>query len=230
MFREKINFKNSQGLKLSAIFERKDIHAPIVVMCHGFQSSKDNPKTTVALAQKLIESRLCVFRFDFTGHGQSEGDIDEITPLKGLDDLKWAVRALNKEQFALYGSSFGGYVALLYACHNPVLALALKAPVSDWNKVNISTGRGLRFRQEVGNIDIYHQVKNIKKPTLVIHGDKDDVVLIAQSYQLLNSIGSKNKKLEVVPGADHDIAGEDLVKVNTLLADFFAKILFNLPT
>src|SRR3989338_1756950 len=123
MFREKRSFNNSQGLNLSAIFEGEDKNAPVVVMCHGFHSSKDNSMSTRALAQKLVERGLCVFRFDFTGHGQSEGDIDKITPLGALDDLECAAKIVGKRDFALYCSSFGGYVSLLYARQNPVLAL-----------------------------------------------------------------------------------------------------------
>ena len=225
MFREIRNFKNSRGLNLSAIFEGEHRKAPVVVMCHGFHSSKDNPITSRALAQKLVESGLSVLRFDFTGHGVSEGDIDDITPLAGLDDLKSAIKTLGKKKIAIYGSSFGGYVALLYATDHPILALALKSPVSDWSEVQISNDRGKRFRQEVKDIHIYKLAKNIKAPTLIIHGDQDDVVPLAQSQRLLKSLDSKVKKLEIIKGANHDIRGEDLEKANTQIADFFRKTL-----
>ena len=227
MFREKRSFKNSRGLNLSAIFEGEEKDAPIVVMCHGFHSSKDNPITSRALAQKLVESGLSVLRFDFTGHGESQGNIDEITPLYGLDDLKSAIKTLGKKKIAIYGSSFGGYIALLYATDHPILALALKSPVSDWSQVQISNDRGKRFRQETENINIYQKAKNIKAPTLIIHGDQDDVVPLAQSQRLYKYLGSAIKKLEIIKGANHDIRGEDLEKANTQITDFFQETLLN---
>ena len=223
MFRQERNFKNSRELKLSAIFEGENRDAPVVVMCHGFHSSKDNPITSRTLAQKLVENGLSVLRFDFTGHGQSEGDIDEVTPLMGLDDLKCAIKTLNNQNFALYGSSFGGYISLLYASQNPVLTLALKAPVSDWCQVQISKGRGERFYQETKNISIYQKAKNIKAPTLITHGDKDDVVPIEQSQKLIKALRSKIKTLEIIRGANHDIRGQNLEKANTQIADFFQR-------
>ena len=225
MFREKRSFKNSRGLNLSAIFEGEGREAPVVIMCHGFHSSKDNPITTRALTQKLVERELSVFRFDFTGHGESQGDINEITPLAGLDDLKSAIKTLNERKIAPYGSSFGGYVALLYVSNHPVLALVLKAPVSNWSKVQISSDRGSKFREEVKDINIYQQAKNIEAPTLIIHGDKDDVVPIEQSQKLIKALGSKIKTLEIIRGANHDIRGQNLEKTNTKIADFFQKIL-----
>ena len=227
MFREKRSFKNSRGLNLSAIFEGEEKDAPIVVMCHGFHSSKDNPITSRALAQKLVESGLSVLRFDFTGHGESQGNIDEITPLYALNDLKSAIKTLGKKKIAIYGSSFGGYIALLYATDHPILALALKSPVSDWSQVQISNDRGKRFRQETENINIYQKAKNIKAPTLIIHGDQDDVVPLAQSQRLYKYLGSAIKKLEIIKSANHDIKGEDLEKANTQITDFFQETLLN---
>lgn len=225
MFREKRNFKNSRGLRLSGIFEGENRNVPVVVMCHGFHSSKNNPITSRTLAQKLVENGLSVLRFDFTGHGQSEGDIDEVTPLMGLDDLKCAIKTLNNQNFALYGSSFGGHVALLYASQNQILALALKAPVSDWCQVQISKSRGKRFCQETKNINIYQKAKNIKAPTLITHGDKDDVVPIEQSQKLIKALGSKIKTLEIIRESNHDIRGQNLEKASTKISDFFRKIL-----
>jgi len=224
MFREKRSFQNSRGLNLSAIFEGENRNSPVVVTCHGFHSSKDNPLTSRALARKLIAKGLSVLRFDFTGHGASEGNIDEITPLAALDDLISVVKTSKRNKVALYGSSFGGYVALLYASNHPTLALALKAPVSDWSGVQISKNRGEKFYKETRKINIYQKAKNINDPTLIIHGDEDDVVPLAQSQRLLKSLGTKVKKLEIIHGASHDIRDEDLENTNTQIADFFQEI------
>ncbi len=225
MFIQKRKFKNSKGLTLSAIYEGEDKNAPVVVMCHGYQSSKDK-ETTKALSQKLIEGGLNVFRFDFTGHGQSQGDLADITPLRGVDDLASAVDdldALGKTKFGLYGSSFGGNVALLYTSQNPVLALALKAPVSDYSQTAKIIDRP-HFLDELKLINLYKKVKNIKCPVLIVHGDKDDVVPIKQSKKLLDSLQC-DKQLEIIKGAGHDIAGDDLKKAYSQIANFFQQTL-----
>ena len=225
MFKQKLNFTNTKVLKLSAIFEGENRDAPIVVMCHGFASSKD-AFSTRSLAQKLVKGRLSVFRFDFTGCGQSEGGINDLTPLQGLDDLKCAAKNLEKTKVALYGSSFGGYIALLYALKNPVLALALKAPVSDYLWVAKNTEPSLRrksWAREVMNIDIYKEARKIKMPIIIVHGDNDRIVPIDQSRRLLRSIEIGD--LIIIKGAVHKMRGEDLEKANTLIADFFEKTL-----
>ena len=227
MFKQKINFKNSRNLNLSAIFEGEDRDAAVVVICHGYESSKDSISQR-DLRKSLVESGLSVFSFDFTGCGQSDGSITDLTPLQGLDDLKSAIQAVRQSQFALYGSSYGGHVALLYASKNPILALALKAPVSDYLWVAKNTEPSIRrkaWAQELENINIYEIAKNIKVPTLIVHGDKDDIVPLDQSRRLLKSLGSKDKELKITKGGLHSMRGKAMEEAHHQIADFFRKTL-----
>ena len=223
MFIEKRKFKNSKGSTLSAIYEGENRNAKVVVLCHGYESSKDK-ETNRLLAEKLVERDISVLRFDFTGHGQSEGNMADITPLQELDDLNCAVKNLGKEDPGLYGSSFGGYIALLYASDNSISALALKAPVSDYTDKESSfvAARSSQFFEDVKSINLYKKVKNISCPCLIIHGDRDDVVPLRQSKKLYQSLVC-DKRLQVIHGADHDMKGEYLEKTYNLIADFFKR-------
>lgn len=225
MFIEKRKFKNSKGLTLSAIYDGEDRNTPVVVMCHGFGSSKDSESTS-NLAQKLVTSGLCVYRFDFTGCGESEGKLEDCTPNQGLDDLSSAVRDLGKEKFALYGSSYGGFISLVYASQNPILALGLKAPVSDYVKVlslkgNENENRSRDFASQIADINIYKQAKNITCPVLIVHGSADNDVPISQSEKLIESLGG-GKRLAVIHGATHIMRGPDMEDAHNQLTEFFA--------
>lgn len=229
MFKQKLKFKNSRGLTLSAIFEGNDQKSPVVVMCHGFGSSKDSDANK-DLSQKILDRGLSVFRFDFTGCGQSQGKLEDLTPLAGFDDLKSAINTLGRNQFALYGNSFGGYTALLYASGDPILALGLKAPVSYYPDVstveNAQQNYGFtqsiknNFLVEVKNIDLYKKAQRINAPTLIVHGDQDEIVPLAGSQKLTENLKCK-KQLIILKGAPHVIRGEYMERANTLLADFF---------
>lgn len=228
MFVEKRKFKNSKGLTISAIYEGEEKDAPVVVLCHGFGSSKDN-KSTKLLAQKLVKQELSVYRFDFTGCGQSEGKIEnDLTPQQGLEDLESAISDLSRDKFALYGSSYGGYISLIYSTKNPVLALGLKAPVSDYAAVlhlkgNDKEERAKGFKEQAGKINIYKDAKNITAPVLIIHGGADNVVPLAQSEKLLKNLGGE-KRLAVLHNATHDItSGPELEETTNLLTEFFAE-------
>jgi len=225
MFSEKRKFKNKKGLTLAAIYEGQDKNAPVVVLCHGYGSGKDKDSTK-GLAKKLVSAGLCVYRFDFTGCGESGGKLSQLTPDRGQDDLNSAVKGLGRTKFALYGSSFGGYTSLIYASTNPVSALGLKAPVSDYPAVmkakgNEKENRALDFTDEAYKYDIYKLAGNISSPTLIVHGDSDTDVPIAQSQKLLMSLSSKEKELKVIPGAGHVMRGNYLEEANNQLAKFF---------
>lgn len=234
MFKQNLKFKNSRGLTLSAIFEGKDENILTVIMCHGFGSSKDSDANR-DLAQKLLKRGLSVFRFDFTGCGKSQGKLEQLTPLAGLDDLKSVIKILGKKQFALYGNSFGGYTALLYVSENPILALGLKSPVSRYVDVsaeiseqNYGFTQSLKndFLREVKSINLYEKAKNIKAPVLIVHGDQDKIVPVAQSKKLIKSLKGE-KKLIILKGASHVIRGEYMEKANTQLANFFTRKLIS---
>ncbi|MDO8487612.1 MAG: alpha/beta fold hydrolase [Candidatus Curtissbacteria bacterium] len=225
MYREERRFKNSRSLTLAAIYEGKNKNAPVVIMCHGYSSSKTRPSTRT-LAKRLTNAGLSVYRFDFTGNGKSEGNLKNLTPIVGLDDLKSAIKDLGRKDFALFGSSFGGYVALLYALENPIMALALRAPVSSYPAVYEPKYKEemKKIVKEVAAIDIYKEAKNIKCPVQITHGDADDVVPIAQSKKLLESL-SGIKQLEIIKGSRHAPKGKYLSKSNRVLAQFLTQTL-----
>jgi dipeptidyl aminopeptidase/acylaminoacyl peptidase len=222
MFQEKISFKNSLDLKLSGVLEGENKESPLVIICHGFDSLKDSP-SNARLAQRLVEKGFLVFRFDFTGNGESDGKLSDLTPLQGLDDLKAAVSILAAGDFGLYGSSFGGNVALLYAIGHSVNALALCAAVFD------TDGRRKKWLGEAKDMGIYEEAGKIKSPVLIIHGDEDDKVPADQSRRLYESLKSE-KELKILNGVPHQFRGKDLEESTRLIVDFFAKYLFDNKT
>jgi uncharacterized protein len=52
-----------------------------------------------------------------------------------------------------------------------------------------------------GNID---KISQIKLPTLILHGSKDNIISVAQAEKLQAFSGARTKKFFVIPGADHN--------------------------
>ena len=62
------------GIRLSGTLERPDAgRCPLVIVLHGFTSSKDKPHT-VAACRAMREAGFATLRFDLYGHGESGGD------------------------------------------------------------------------------------------------------------------------------------------------------------
>ena len=228
---EKLFFENSRGSKLVGILSNPSgsKEGLIVVFCHGFDASKQS-ETYLRLEKTLNERDIPTFRFDFFGHGESEGKFEDITISEAVDDALQAIAFVKGRGFskiALFGSSFGGMAALLAAANAPGLQLlALKSPVSDSlgkiaaeeDKVDVSEwkkngfiwhessrmGRqklNYSFFEDAERVSGFEAAKKIRVPTLIVHGDEDKVVPVEQSRKTASLI--PNCRLEIIEGADH---------------------------
>ena len=228
--KDKVFFKNSKGSVLCGILSNPttDKEKPIMVLCHGFATSKDG-NTYIRLEEILNENEVSIFRFDLFGHGESDGKLEDITISEAVDDVLNAIRFLKESDYkkiGLLGSSFGGMASLLAALkNNDLYILALKSPVSDYQSLfmlrdekEMDTwrqegfihftsiyGEKLRlnysFFEDAIKANVYEYADKIKLPTLIVHGDKDNVVPVEQSKKTAGLI--ENCKLEIIEGADH---------------------------
>ncbi|HEX2054856.1 MAG TPA: alpha/beta fold hydrolase [Nitrospiraceae bacterium] len=237
----------------------------VAVLCHGFLSHK-NSTTNKTLTRVLNERGIATLRFDFFGHGESQGPFEDITTTIGIAQ---AVAALDEAvsrgfgRIGLVGSSFGGLVSIHAAARwpnhcamqresgkerLPLACLALKCPVvdfgeelrlefgeggiADWKTSdtipNLLGGAGrirlrYQFYEDCLGLIAYEPARNIVAPTLIVHGDCDELVPVEQSHRLLDSLAGQ-KRLELLPGADHQFSkGEDFRRMTSLLADWVSQ-------
>ena len=91
---------------------------PMVILMHGIFSSKDyNPMP--ALAKGLAKSGIASIRFDFDGHGKSEGRMQDMTIEREIADAmaiwEYAKSLPYVTEIGLLGHSQGGVVASMTA-------------------------------------------------------------------------------------------------------------------
>ncbi len=248
---EKLFFKNTKGGKLVGILSNptggKD--KLVVVICHGFDTNKES-QTYLLLEKALNKKDISTFRFDFFGHGESDGKFEDITISEAVNGVLNAVGFLKEKGFSkigLFGSSFGGMAALLAASKKPGLRLlVLKSPVSDylgkllaeednadvseWKKEGFiwhETKRGkLRlnysFFEDAEKVSGFEAAKKINIPTLIVHGSLDNVVPVEQSKKTASLIS--NCRLEVIEGAGHKYSNPaEFEKMLEQVANFIEK-------
>lgn len=188
-----IEFKNSLGYTLVGNLNKPKNAGAIVIFAHGLHSGKHSSRNN-AIAEALNKKGIAVFLIDFTGHGDSDGTMYEVTVEQMADDLKCAIDHIAKDfkRIGISGSSLGGTVALLEAStDNRITAMVLRAPPSK---------------------GYYRYAKKIKIPVMILQGS-EDIGILAEARTLIESLAGE-KKLDLIKGASHLFEGytDEMVK------------------
>lgn len=114
-------------------YRRVEGHGPTVVWLGGFRSDMIGEKATTLSDWAEAEGR-GYLRFDYFGHGESEGRFEDGTIGRWRADALAMIDALTEGPLVLVGSSMGGWIATLAALARPerVKAMVLVAPAADF--------------------------------------------------------------------------------------------------
>ncbi len=97
--------------------------APVIVVCHGYQSQRADVLTLVTALQ---DHQFNVYLFDFAGHGTSTGRTTlgyaETAELRAALQALSARDDVDPRRFGLWGVDMGGYAALRVAESDPKIA------------------------------------------------------------------------------------------------------------
>ena len=107
---KKVIFSNQRGAKLVGILSiptETKCAKSIVILSHGRYASKDS-RTYMGLEKLFNSSGLTTLRFDFYGHGESEGLLEDFTITQGAGDISATIQYVQDqgyEEIFLLGSS-----------------------------------------------------------------------------------------------------------------------------
>ncbi len=259
-----LTFKDADQRVVSAVLATPDAPTKrIAVLCHGFLSSQHST-TNKTLTRLLVWQNIATLRFDFFGHGDSQGLFEDITVGLAVSQALAALDLIAARGYAkigLVGSSFGGLVAILAAARwtgpqgheaGPELGeprglacLALKCPVVDfpeelelelgqagmaeWRRTNtvpnFAGGAGrikllFDFYEDAQRHIAYTAAPSIRAPTVIVQGDRDELIPLHQSRQFFNAL-TVEKSLHLLEGADHQFSRhEDFARMTTLISEW----------
>jgi pimeloyl-ACP methyl ester carboxylesterase len=116
-------------------WRRIDGRGPTVFWLGGFGSDMTGTKAQSLAEWAQASGRACL-RFDYFGHGASDGRFAEGTITRWRQDALAVIDALTEGPLILVGSSMGGWIACLAAMVRPerVAGLVLIAPAPDFTE------------------------------------------------------------------------------------------------
>lgn len=241
---------------LSAILKlpdgvRADAKYPVAVLCHGFGGDKcENGGMLKGFAEALAERGVASVRFDFNGHGESEGSMREMTVLNEIEDakkvVKWAASQLwCSGQVSLVGHSQGGVVASMTAGElgeGGVSRLVLLAPAcvlkddvrrgstfgSKYDPKNPPEVVALPGGKEIGcefilsayNLPIFETAKKYQGPLCIIHGTGDPIAKKDHVERL--HAEHPGSEMHLMDGDDHGLS-KTYPEVCRIVAEFISR-------
>lgn len=213
---------------------------PLLIICHGFGQAKDGKVTGgkfAHLAMALAQKGIAVFRFDFSGHGESEGSFENLSIQQEVDDLRCVYNFLMKDQrldmskVALLGHSLGALIAVIFQAQNSLVqCLILVSPaiqqrelivspewhtkkeIEDWGRdgyLDTNHGRiGIQYLNEALSKDWSEFCREVNIPVLMLWGGRDKYIPQKLAKQALAEFRGGHNMFEVVAGADHHFEDE----------------------
>lgn len=235
---------NEYGEKLRGILHRAD-SSDLVIIVHGFSSSMDF-EPVVDISGALQGDGTNAFRFDWSGHGLSEGRAEQCTFLKRASDLDAVISFFHDKGYRIKcvaGHSAGATAAVIQAAvDRRIESVVLIAPRLDLSHSMVvrkirASGKSLpelleapdivypfavrisgkkedkthyfskKYLEEFRDLDIYHLLKLIETPILILVGTEDRQVAedeVRHARGINNSIS-----LVFIEGAGHTFWRKD---------------------
>lgn len=251
--RETLTIDGSKG-KLAAVIKKPALQqgqrCPMVMLCHGFGGSKEGQMFDL-IADSLCQHGIASIRFDFNGHGQSEGEFVDMTVPNEIEDAQKVFEYVRDLRYvdgiALVGHSQGGVVASMLAGQltaGDIAAVALMAPAAVLRDdairgntmgamydpldapeyVELYGGRklGRNYITSAFRLPIYETAAKYAGPALIVHGTADRVV----PYTYGIRFHQLWKGSEYVELDDHDHGfSQNVYRATRVVSDFLIKTL-----
>jgi alpha-beta hydrolase superfamily lysophospholipase len=197
------------NISVSCRFYQADSAYPWILYFHG---NGEVVSDYDEMAPFYLQIGLNLVVADYRGYGASDGSPSHASMIKDahlilekvVEELK--KRELQQDLFVM-GRSMGSVSALELAYHylEKINGLIIESgfinPVRVIKHLNLPLqGTNLEQLEQ----ECLHKVHNIKVAALIIHGESDTLVPLQEARDLFAQLGTENKKLLIIPHADHN--------------------------
>ena len=237
--------KNNIGKIIAYTYHQKE--SPCVIYLHGLQSSRQSEKGK-RLELFCEQNGYSFLSVDYTGHGNSEGEIIDFRIKQCLDDVLCVLKEEKiKQPLYLIGSSLGGWIAFLLAEHfkTQVKGILTCAAGVDflpmiWNHLltdelreMLKNGGTLGPSEETyGHCFTYPMFTEAEPylllnrkiqydgPVILVHGDKDTIVPYQNSFKIKEALESNKVCVQIIKGEGHILSSFPLEKTLKLMIEW----------
>ena len=204
----------------------------------GYSSDMTGTKAT-ALNNWTESNGINYLRFDYSGHGQSSGDLGKGTLSKWLGEAEFFFEKFKSKKNIIIGSSMGGWIALLTALNNKNvngligIASAPDFTKNEWDRLSEtekeefkSNGSILFPDDDYGDYEVFyefvkdgfqHEILNdkieITCPVRLLHGKLDKVIAYNVSEKIIEQLSTSDKSLTIIEDGDHNLSRQEDLEI-----------------
>ena len=219
--KQRIAYKTVKGRGLGIIF------------IHGLNSDMNGEKA-LTVEKYARKHKLNFVRFDFRGHGNSDGKFEDFTISDWKKDLVNVIDNLTRGPQILIGSSLGGWLMMLAARVRSSrvkgmigLAAALDFGDNLYNNLTIKNKREIKnkgiikyssfgfsyfirknFFIDARKNKVLDKPYRYNKPLILIHGLNDNVVSSKVPKKILKKVTSKKIQIILLKNSDHRLSSK----------------------
>ena len=239
-------FKSSYGDNLA--YKISNLNSEITLFFFGGYASAMTGTKATSLNKWAQKQKVNLVRFDYSGHGESEGCFKDGTVTKWSNEAEEIFHKFKTKKNILVGSSMGGWVSLLVLRENLNdingfigIASAPDFTVNEWLKLStdeqkefIEKGSILfpdddhgayevsyKFVNDGFNNLLLDQEINISCPIRLLHGRLDKVVPVSTSEKIIEKVLSTDKDLIIIEDGDHSLSREQDLNILFQQIEYF---------
>jgi fermentation-respiration switch protein FrsA (DUF1100 family) len=202
---ESVMFTNRVGNKLNGWMLKSRTVVPTHTLLH-FHGNTGSILGQFSAIKPLLNQGFQIFVFDYSGFGFSEGNVtrknlltdgvDAVAYLKTREDVK-------NKKLLLYGQSYGGHLSVCVAAktQNNIDGLIVEGGFSNHKDLSAQGAKPfVAFMSRIFVKEIYaatKQVKQYKKPLLIIHSTDDKVIPFTMGKKVYEKANAPKEFFEV---------------------------------
>ena len=197
------------GVSISCRFHLGDKSWPPILYFHG---NGEVVSDYDAIARFYHQRRINLIVADFRGYGASDGSptftnlVQDAHRIFGAVKEELSQKGIPPDLWVM-GRSMGSISALELADHYPhqMKGLVIESGFASVTRLIKHLGLPVQgIPLEAIEQERMHMIRKISVPTLLIHGELDNLVPLQEAKDLFENLGAVQKKLLIIPKADHN--------------------------
>jgi pimeloyl-ACP methyl ester carboxylesterase len=197
------------GISVASRFYPADPTFPSILFFHGNGEVAGDYDEIAPLYHR---ARLNLWVADYRGYGASGGKPSFAALIADAHPVLERFHAvLDQQGFApsrfVMGRSLGGYPATELAARAPerLRGLVLESSAANLGRLVQRALLGAPAGEAERLVEAHHaKIAAIRLPTLMIHGDEDELIPVEHAVEFFDALEAEPKELAVIPGAGHN--------------------------